>query len=192
MATIVEPQVRAWTRHDYHTMAQAGLFKQQRVELIEGSVIEMSPMGSVHATTVALAGYALEAAFGAGYFVRWQMPLALGEFSEPEPDIAVIAGAIRDYTLVHPATAALLVEVADTSLSYDRTDKANLYAKAQIKDYWIINLVDQQLEVYRDPQPNPTARYQHAYTTHQVLTKIDQVAPLAQPHAIVAVTDLLP
>jgi Uma2 family endonuclease len=79
------------------------------------------------------------------------MPFDIGEHSEPEPDVAVVSGSIRDYTTVHPTTAALLVEVAETSLHYNRTEKGSLYAKAGIIDYWIVNLVDRQLEVYRTP-----------------------------------------
>jgi Uma2 family endonuclease len=173
-------------------MAELGWFAHQHVELIEGQVIHMSPMGSEHATGVALAAKAVEQAFGTGYFVRWQMPFGVGEFSEPEPDVAVIAGDIRDYTAAHPTSAVLIIEVADTSLAYDRTEKASLYAKAGVTDYWILNLVNRQLEVCREIVPDSEAPYGFAYANKTVLTVADQVTPLALSHITIAVVDLLP
>ncbi len=157
MSGSAEPHVHLWTREEYYRMAQMGLFQGKRVELIEGRVIVTSPVGSLHAAAATLAARAVKKSFGEGYFVRWQMPLALGERSEPEPDVAVIAGDVRDYVHDHPTTAALIIEVADTSLAYayDRTTKGSLYARAGIPEYWIVNLVDRQLDVYRDPHPIP-------------------------------------
>jgi Uma2 family endonuclease len=109
MSTLVAPHVHLWTRNEYHQMAELGWFARQRVELIEGQVIDMSPMGSEHATAVVLTAKAVEQVFGTGYFVRWQMPFGVGELSEPEPDVAVIAGDIRDYTTEHPTSAVLIV-----------------------------------------------------------------------------------
>src|SRR6476646_3047533 len=96
MSVLTEPQVHLWTRSEYDKMAELGFFEGKHVELIEGQVIEMSPMGSLHATAVALAANAAEPAFGPSYFARWQMPFDVGEYSEPEPDVAIVAGAIRD------------------------------------------------------------------------------------------------
>jgi Uma2 family endonuclease len=117
-------------------MADMGLFDGRHVELIAGDVIEMSPMGPAHRTAVVLTGDRLRQAFGPEYFINVQSPLDAGEPSEPEPDIAVIKGQVRDYKQAHPTTAALIVEVADTSLLYDRTVKASLYAKVGIGEYW--------------------------------------------------------
>jgi Uma2 family endonuclease len=192
MAVLTEPRVHQWTRSEYYTMAAAGLFDGKHVELIEGQVIEMSPMGSPHRTAVILAGDALRQAFGAGYFVQAQVPLALGELSDPEPDLAVIAGAVRDYTEAHPTTAVLIVEVADTSLTYDRTTKASLYAKAGLADYWIVNLVDRQLEVHRHPMANPASPFGFGYAEVTILTAADLVTPVAATPAVIPVADLLP
>jgi Uma2 family endonuclease len=85
----------------------------------------------------------------------------------------------------------LLVEVSDTTLPYVRDCKGSLYARAGIKDYWIVNVIDQQLEVYRDPQPDPTAQYGHSYTNRTVLRPPDTVIPLALPQTSIAVADLL-
>jgi Uma2 family endonuclease len=173
-------------------MAQLGLFAGKRVELIEGQVIDMSPMGSLHATAVALAARSVEPAFGRGYFARWQMPFAIGDISEPEPDLAIVAGDIRDYAADHPTTAMLIIEVADTSLTYDRETKGSLYAKAGILDYWIINLVDRQVEVYRQPVNDEDALYGYAYADKVIYREHDTITPLAQPGTTIAVSDLLP
>lgn len=192
MSVLIEPQVHLWTRSEYDKMAELGFFDGKHVELIEGQVIEMSPMGSLHATTVSLTAKAVERAFALGYFIRVQMPFNVGEYSEPEPDVAVIAGEIRDYAQEHPTAAALLVEVAETSLTYDRESKSSLYAKVGIADYWIVNLADYQLEVYRDPRPDGAALYGFSYASKTSLTASDVVRPLVQPQRDIAVADLLP
>ena len=192
MPLLTEPQIHLWTRGEYYKMAEAGLFEGRHVELIEGRVVEMSPMGSLHATAVALTARALEKAFGQGYFVRWQMPLAAGETSEPEPDVAVIAGDVRDYREAHPTTAVLIVEVADTSLAYDRFEKASLYARAGIPDYWVLNLIDRQFEVRRNRGPDASQPFGFGYADVKVLSSVDSITPLSMPQATVSVTDLLP
>lgn len=192
MNSLAEPQIHLWTRGEYNRMAEAGLFRGKHVELIEGQVIEMSPMGSLHATAVALTARRMEKAFGQGYFVRWQMPLEAGEISEPEPDVAVISGDVRDYREAHPAAAALIVEVADTSLTYDRTEKASLYAKTGILDYWILNLIDSQIEIHRNPVTNATKPFGACYADIKVIPLTDSIAPLAAPQVSTAVADLLP
>lgn len=192
MSVFAEPHVHLRTREEYYQMAQMGLFQGKRVELIEGRVIVTSPVGSLHAAAVTLAARAAEKSFGEGYFVRWQMPLALGERSEPEPDVAVIAGDVRDYVHDHPTTAALIIEVADTSLAYDRTTKGSLYARAGIPDYWIVNLIDRQAEIYRDPRPDPGAEYGFAYTWQTVVRGEETIAPLSQPSSAIRAADLLP
>ena len=146
-------QLRRWTRREYDRMIDAGvLTPEDRVELIDGDIIAVTPQKSRHATAVSLAGTALRQAFGDDVHVRSQLPLALDRTSEPEPDIAVVAGSPRDYRDAHPSTALLIVEIADTSLEFDRTKKAALYARAGILDYWIVNLVDEVVEVHGNPQ----------------------------------------
>lgn len=127
-----------------------------------------------------------------GYFVSTQCPLDVGELSEPEPDVTVVAGDVRDYKDAHPTTAVLIVEIADTSLAYDRTEKASLYAKAGIADYWILNLMDRQVEVRRDPVADPMQPFGFGYTHVTILAETGFVSPLAMPQAVIAVADLLP
>jgi Uma2 family endonuclease len=149
MAT-TDPQVKQWTRDDYHRMAEAGLFVDQRVELIEGEILTMSQMKPAHAAALQLVAKELERAFGEGYCVRVQLPLQLGECSEPEPDLAVVPGSPRDYQS-HPRTALLVVEISDTTLEFDRGRKRVIYASAGIPDYWIINLSERCVEAHRVP-----------------------------------------
>jgi Uma2 family endonuclease len=192
MQLLAEPQVHLWTRSEYYKMAEVGLFEGKHVELIEGRVIEMSPMGSLHATAVALTGRTLEKAFGQGYFARWQMPLDIGEFSEPEPDVAIIQGDVRQFKDAHPTTAALIVEVAETSLSYDRIEKASIYAKIGIPDYWIVNLANRQLEVHRSPVADTSQLFGFGYADVTILKEGDFVSPFTKQDLHIAIADLLP
>jgi Uma2 family endonuclease len=186
-------QTRRWTRLEYEKMGEAGVFQPgERVELIDGEILEMAPQKSPHATAVTLVGDALRDAFGAGYHVRIQLPLALDPYSEPEPDVAVIVGAPRDYRESHPTSAVLIVEVADTSLEYDRKHKGSLYARSGLSDYWVLNLLDRCLEVYRDPIPDDAAPYGWRYRTVQRFGAADVVSPIALSRARVRVQDLLP
>ncbi|PJB63972.1 MAG: hypothetical protein CO095_15410 [Armatimonadetes bacterium CG_4_9_14_3_um_filter_58_7] len=187
-----EPKLHLWTRDEYYRMASAGLFDGKRVELIEGEVLEMSPIKSLHTTGVGLASKVVEAVFGEGYYVRVQQPIDLGGASEPEPDVVVVSGDVRDYRDAHPTTALLIVEVAESSLDFDRTEKARLYARAGIPEYWIENLLDDQLEVRRDPVPDPSQPFGFGYQSVTVLIRDDRVLPLHAPQSTVAVADLLP
>src|SRR5438445_12837702 len=145
-------QVRRWTRQEYDRMVEAGVLAPgERAELIDGEVLAMAPRGSLHATAVRLAEEALRAVFGAGYDVRVQMPLALDPSSEPEPDVAVVRGSPRAYRDAHPASALLVVEVAGTTLGYDRDQKGSLYARAGVAEDWIVNLLDRAAAPGRSP-----------------------------------------
>lgn len=192
MVFIAQPKVHQWTRHEYHRMAEMGLFADRRVELIEGQVIDMAAMRSPHAVAVDLMDAALKAVFGPSYYIRQQKPFVVSDISEPEPDVAVIKGKIRDFTDAHPTEAVLLVEVADSSVTYDRTVKQSLYARAGIADYWIVNLVARQLEVYRQPVAEPDAKYGFGYAVSEMYQTGQVVAPLAMPESTVAVSDILP
>ncbi|MBM3237413.1 Uma2 family endonuclease [Candidatus Poribacteria bacterium] len=186
-------KLRQWTREEYMKMAELGVLAPgERVELIEGEVIQMSPQNSPHTTAVILVAEALRTAFGQGYVIRTQAPLALSEISEPEPDVAVVSGMPRAYRDAHPTTALLIVEVSDTTLTYDRGWKASLYAKAGIEDYWIVNLVHQRLEVYRNPVLMPEQPFGYGYRNVALYMAADSVAPLAAPQSFVVVVDILP
>jgi Uma2 family endonuclease len=134
----------------------------------------------------------LRETFGAGWTVRGQMSIALDDDSEPEPDVAVVPGPRRDYTRGHPVRPVLIVEVADSSLELDRREKASLYARARIADYWIVNLVEQAVEVYRDPVPATDAPYRWRYGSAVTLRGGNVVTPLVLPGSAIPVSDLLP
>jgi Uma2 family endonuclease len=187
-----EPIRRGWTREEYYCMGDLGFFQGQRVELIEGEIMVLSPQKAEHWTTTDRVAELLRVSFGSGYHVRMQGPIDFGQVSEPEPDIAVVAGSRAQYATHHPTTAVLIVEIAESRLNYDRTRKASLYARAGIADYWIVNLVDKQLEVRRDPRPDPSQPYGHGYASVTILVPPAVVNPLAAPQVSLAVADLLP
>jgi Uma2 family endonuclease len=118
------------------------------------------------------------------------MPLALSDDSEPEPDLAVVAGDARVYMKEHPTTALLVVEVADSSLAFDRQRKGRIYAAAAIPEYWIVNLAERVLEVYRMPAVAGSGGFE--YTQRTTLDDRSRVSPLARPDTSIAVANLLP
>ena len=186
-------QLRRWTRAEYDRLIELGVFRPgEPLELLGGELTVGEPQGSAHYTAIGLVEDALRAAFGPGWLVRSQGPIALDEESEPEPDIAVTRGARRDYREQHPARPALIVEVADSSLAFDRGRKGSLYARGGIDDYWILNLVDGLLEVYHRPTQDPTALAGWRYASVEVLGPESSVAPIAAPAARIRVSDLLP
>lgn len=177
---------RRWSRRDYDRMVDAGGFDpEDRVELLDGEIWEMTLQGTLHAAVCGAALEALNHAFGKGYYVRGQLPLALDDRSEPEPDVAVVAGAPFDYLEEHPSTALLVVEVSETSLSHDRGRKLAAYARNGIPEYWLTDLSTRQLEVYRQPSGD-------RYSCQQVLTRADRVSPQHGSGAVIAVTELIP
>jgi Uma2 family endonuclease len=127
-----------------------------------------------------------------GFLVRVQHPLALDPDSEPEPGLAVVPGVRDDYSEEHPRSALLVIEVSDTTLRLDRTRKAAIYARAQIPEYWILNLVDRVPEVYREPASDAASPLGFGYRLRLTFGPGERVTPLAFPDATVAVQDLLP
>lgn len=178
-------QIHRWTRQQYEKIVETGVLTEDRVELLNGSIVSMSSQNSQHATAVTLCRGALEAACGEEYFVRTKAPLALGPHSEPEPDLALISGAARDFWHEHPSRAALVVEVADTSLDKDREHKRRLYAEFGIPEYWILNLEALHVEVYQ----SPTADDYGKKTTHP---PGDDLQPTSDPCSSLSVSPLIP
>jgi Uma2 family endonuclease len=186
-------ELKRWKRVEYEQLVEKGVFGTgDRVELIDGLLIVAEPQSATHYTAIKLVERALARAFGEGWHTRSQAPIALDETSEPEPDVAVVRGDLRAYTAAHPDDPVLVVEVALTSLALDRGHKASLYARAGRPEYWIVNLVERVLEVYRDPAPSPSAPYGWDYGARETLGAGDSVRPLAASTARVVVGDLLP
>ena len=187
------PNTRRLTRREYEGLVERGFFRPgESVELIGGELLVAEPQGGPHAAAVGLTADALRAAFGPGWVVREEKPIAPDDESEPQPDLAVVPGKHRDYRAGHPARPVLVVEVADTSLVWDRGQKGSLYARTGIPDYWIVNLVDRALERYREPVLDASAPFGWRYGSVAVLQSFATVSPLAAPDARVVVADLLP
>ncbi len=191
-AKLIEPKLHLWTVGEYDQLAELGFFDGKRVELIEGEVIEMSAMGRPHVIALNRTADLLKSVFRQDWFVQTQSPVQLSKRSVPEPDIAVIQGAMEDYLADHPTTAGLIVEISDKTLLYDRTVKASLYAKAGIQDYWVLNVKKHQLEIFRRPIPDSDARHGFSYADQHIVTEGERVSPLIKPEAEIAVTDMLP
>jgi Uma2 family endonuclease len=183
---------KRWPRVEYERLVDVGVFESEPLELIGGQLIVAEPQGSPHAAAVGMTGDALRAALPPGWIVRVQTPLALDDESAPEPDVAIVRGRHADYRHAHPTRAALIVEVAESSLAFDRVQKGSLYARASITDYWIVNLEDHVVEVYRDPGPGLTAPFGWRYTSVTRVRPPDSMTPLGVPAAPVPVAALLP
>jgi Uma2 family endonuclease len=184
--------LRRWQRAEYERLVDLGLFQGEPLELIGGQLVVAEPQGAYHAAAITRADYALRAVIPPGWIVRLQAPVSLDDDSEPEPDLVVVRGRPGDYQDAHPARVELAVEVAESSLAFDRERKGSLYARAGIQDYWIVNLVDRALEVYRDPEPDPSADYGWRYRSVTLLRPPGLVVPVAFTSSPIAVADLLP
>jgi Uma2 family endonuclease len=186
-----KPAVHRWTREEYFRLTDSGHFNGQRVELIDGKIIDMPAQKNGHVIAVEKTQEALKKAFGRKFWVRAQATLDLGPYSVPDPDVAVVPGP-RRADVDYPTEAVLVVEVSDTTLWYDRNRKATVYATAGIAEYWIVNLVDGQLEVHRNPVDDRARRNRRRYQTVTVIRPGSAVSPLAAPRSKVAVVNLLP
>lgn len=176
---------RRWSREEYERLVGQGVLREdERLELIEGEILEMAPQSARHSGTVQLVQEALTAALREGFCLRVQLPLALGADSEPEPDLAVVEGSARTYLEAHPATAALVVEVADTSLAFDRRRKLPVYAAAEVPEVWLVDLVDGTVEVHAEPAGRRFRRHEVARVGDRLESPV-----LRRP---IRVADLLP
>jgi Uma2 family endonuclease len=185
-------KTRRFTRVEYDRLIDTGFFRPgDPVELLGGQLVVAEPRGSRHYAALRATHEAVRAAFGPGWEIRGQGPLALDEESEPEPDVAVVPGSYRDYRDAHPARPVLVIEIAESSLAVDCAHKGSLYARARVADYWIVNLGEQVLEVYRDPAPDPPAAFGWRYGSVAILAEWAAATPLARPARPIAVRDLL-
>ena len=191
MKNLTRPRLFRFSRDSYARLIDGGFLEEDDpIELLDGLLLVKEPQHSPHRTAVILTAKALERAFGEGWFVQVQSPIALDARSIPEPDVCVVHGAPRDYS-EHPTRPALIVEVADSGLRLARGRKAAAYARAGIADYWIVNLVDRVLEVFREPARPGPARPRWGYAAVLTLRDDAAIEPLAA-RAAVRVADLLP
>lgn len=181
MATEVERARRLFTIEEYERMVETGILSQDdRVELIEGEIVEMSPIGDAHAAFVANLNHLLVNGFGDRARVWVQGPVRVPPRSKPQPDLALLR--LRSYVRSGARTedALLFIEVSDTSLRYDRTVKLRLYARAGIPEYWIVDASSETVEVYRAPSGD-------RYADLQRLARGARIAPLAFPEKTIPV-----
>ena len=183
---------RRWTLSEYRDLAKAGFLDGLRTILIDGEILTMPNADPPHDTALSLAFAFLMSCCPAGHYVRNQQSFNVGTRHDPGPDLAIVPGAIRDYTKQAPTVALIVVEVAESSLPIDTTKKAELYATAGVPEYWVIDLEHRQLVVFRDPQPLPTGLGATAYKTHRTFGPTESVSPLLASTASVLVSELLP
>jgi len=177
--------IARWTIDDYHRMLDAGILDQRRVELLKGVVIEMSPEGTPHSYFSDLFANQLRTALAGRAQIREAKPITLPNDSEPEPDIAVVQPLDEVYLEHHPypENIFLLVEYSDSSLTKDLETKSKVYAEVEISEYWVVNLRDRCLVVFRKPQDGE-------YRSQQTLVTGD-VTPLAFQDLTIAVARLM-
>jgi Uma2 family endonuclease len=183
----VELTRRRFTVAEYHQMAEAGILgEDDRIELIEGEIVEMSPIGRRHAATLLRLIRLFSHTFDDVADVNVQSPIQLGNDTEPEPDLTLLRRKPDFYAsaLPGPDDTFLVVEVAETSLAYDRRVKTRLYARSGIAEYWLIDLNTDTVTMYRGPGHD-------GYATSRIVRRGEHVAPAAFPDLAVAVDAML-
>ena len=179
--------LKRWTVDDYHRMIAIGLLTpDDRVELLDGQIVKMMPQDPPHASTIDESTDYLKTLFAGKAKVRAQLPITLTPDSEPEPDIAIVKIDPQRYRDRHPAPADvfLLIEIADSTLKHDRTHKSKIYARAGILEYWVVDINQRQVIVFRTPQVD-------GYQSEQVLAANTQLAAIAFPDVLVNLRNLL-
>lgn len=172
----------------YHAMIEKGIItKDDKVELIGGRIVEMNPSGSVHAAVISRIEHFFIKNRHDSFWVRGQLPVTLGEKSEPEPDILIVPYREDEYIDRHPteADALLLIEVSDSSYPDDKRDKTALYASHRIPEFWIVNIAQEVVEVYRDPADGQ-------YSSLETRKPGDSLTPLNIPGFLISVDDCFP
>jgi len=182
---------KRWTLEEFHLLCGIPKFENHKMILVDGEILDMPNPNPPHDIGVGQTEEALRSAFGDGFWVRVQMALVLGLATDPMPDLAVVPGPRRKYT-THPTSAFLVAEVSDSSLAYDTGDKSNLYAAGGIPDYWVVDVVNRCLHVFRDPVADADEPHGFRYGSQTTLASTDTVNPLHAPQFTITVADLLP
>ncbi|MGD1895767.1 MAG: Uma2 family endonuclease [Phormidesmis sp.] len=197
MATLLSPSelslapsnLKLWTVEDYHRLSELGLLgSSERTELIAGQIIIMTAKGIPHVTALRMVALQIDEFLRDRPFLAiTQDPIQLDDLSEPEPDLAIVQGDLLTYASKHPQPddIRLIVEVADSTLQHDCQVKDKAYARANISEYWVIDLPNQQLHVFQSPT-------QQGYSSHLILKKPNQISPLAFPELRLSLEDIFP
>ena len=181
------PSNHLFSVEDWHKMGNMGLFAQNtRLELIEGEIIDMGPIGSLHAGQVNRLNYLFNRQIADSAIISVQNPVTLGDSSEPQPDLMVLRPDPHFYSEKHPTPqdVLLLIEVSDSTLTYDRNVKKPLYARYGIVEYWVVNLKNDCIEVYLNPQAQD-------YTLIHIMRRGKVIIPSQLPHISIGVSDVL-
>jgi len=184
---VIQVQRHAFTVAEYHRMAEAGIFTEDdRVELLEGEIVEMAAIGRRHAACVKRLVRAVARSIGERAVLSVQDPVHLDDRSEPQPDLALLAPRSDFYESGHPGPedVLLVIEVADTTADYDRQVKLPLYAHARIREVWLVDLAAEWIEVY--PQPSGDA-----YLSKQTFRRGQRLAPEALPDLALTAAEVL-
>jgi Uma2 family endonuclease len=179
--------VRLFTVKDYHRMTESGIFDpDERVELLAGQIIKMTAKGTAHEAAITRTERLLRNRLGEQVLLRLQSPIQLNDYSEPEPDIAVVTVDPLDYDDHHPTPSEvfLIIEVADSSLNRDLEFKATIYAQSKIRDYWVLDVNERQLHVFREPSET-------GYQREVILRDEATIFPLAFPNCLIIVREML-
>ena len=180
-------QRRRFTADEYHRMAEAGVLRaDDRVELVDGEIVEMSPIGSRHAACVDRLMVLLSRSLAGQGILRVQGPVRLDPHSEPQPDLSILRSRADFYASAHPGPGdvLLMVEVADASLRYDRDIKVGLYARAGIPETWLVDLQNERVDVFTQPTPQ-------GYRTSRQIRRGERLASQALPAASLPVDEIL-
>ena len=172
---------RPLRRVEFHQLAELGAFEDERVELLEGVLVPMNPIGTRHSSAVDALNELLVLALAGRARVRPQNPFAASDISEPQPDLLV--APLADYRADHPAVAHLIIEVAESSLAKDRGTKARIYAQEGVAEYWIVDIAAERIEVYREPSGG-------GFQSVRVFEKDEAVTLLRFPDVSVRVADV--
>jgi Uma2 family endonuclease len=173
---------------DYHRMAESGILKEDdRVELIEGEIVEMTPVGSRHAAVVKRLNRSLASLPRDRYLVGVQDPVRVHPYSEPQPDVTVLRARADDYEATHPGPedVLLIIEVVDSSEAYDRGVKLRLYSRAGIPEVWLVVLSERTVEVFRRPGPS-------GYEESNAHRPGDEIAARSVPELLLPVSAVFP
>jgi Uma2 family endonuclease len=186
--TILSTNLKYWTVQEYHHMSEVGILDaSQRTELISGKIVLMTAKGTPHVLTLRLLASSLEKSLDGSVLVSTQEPIQLDDFSEPEPDLAIVKGTMFDYADRHPRPedVYLIVEVADSTLKKDCEVKDKSYARSNIPDYWVIDVKNRQVHIFRTPTPT-------GYASHLILSDSQTISPLAFPSIVLPISSVLP
>lgn len=182
MALSVPDWIRPLRREEYDKLVELGAFEDERIELLDGVLVPMTPIGAPHSSAVQKLTETLMVALLGRAVVFYQAPFAALDASEPEPDIVVVP--LGEYHRAHPSTAYLVVEVAGSSLEKDLTTKLGIYARARVPEYWVVDVVSRRVEVFTEP-------FGKRYAAHRTVEHSGSLSPVAFPDVVVRVADVI-